>query len=138
MVQIPLYLPYPLSVNRYWRHTPKGTFISVDGLQFKMAVHAEYLYRIKPIGNDIALTVIIHPKLTAKGESSKILIDLDNGLKSILDSLIGIVYHDDKQVKQINIGYGKPMQKGATTVSWKLNIDQLNHQEVTFLKPIKI
>lgn len=111
-----LELPYPLSVNRYWRATPKGMLISADGRKFKSEVKARYAYRQKLIKHDVALRIIIHPKLTLKGQAHKTIIDIDNGLKSILDSLINVIYFDDKQVKKIAISYGQPVVNGGTTV----------------------
>lgn len=111
-----LKLPYPLSVNRYWRATQKGMLISADGRKFKAEVNARYAYRQKLIEHDIALRIIIHPKLTKNGTASKTLIDLDNGLKSILDSLNNVVYFDDKQVKHITICYAEAIINGGTTV----------------------
>lgn len=115
-VDIQLTLPYPISVNRYWRTGKNGTYISQEGLNFKNEVYARYAYRQKLIVNNVKLDITIHPKLTLKGKPYKILIDLDNGLKSILDSLNNVIYYDDKQVKEIHIKYGNPIIKGAVSV----------------------
>ncbi len=72
---------------------------------------------MNPIDNNVALDIIIHPKQKQNGEAYKKIIDLDNGLKCILDSLIGVIYHDDKQVKELNVIYGEPMPNGATSIN---------------------
>lgn len=116
-----LELPYPITVNHYWctNYTKKRTFVSEKGLKFKRSVMANYGYLCKPAVGHVALYIIIKPKLTKKGLPSKELIDLDNGCKCILDSLIGIAYVDDKQVKQITLSYGEPMAEGGTIVTVK-------------------
>jgi Holliday junction resolvase RusA-like endonuclease len=42
--------------------------------------------------------------------------DIDNCVKPILDSLIGIVYTDDVSVQQILIKRGLPVKNGGCTV----------------------
>ena len=114
-----LELPYPLSINRYWRtnHVKKMTYVTEQGAKFKKSVMANYGYLCKPVVGNVALEIVIKPKLTKKGLPSKELIDLDNGCKCILDSLIGIAYVDDKQVKEITLRYGEPMADGGTIVT---------------------
>lgn len=113
-----LELPYPLSINRYWRtnYVKKMTYVSERGLNFKKSVMANYGYLCKPVVGNIELEITIQPKLTKKGLPSKELIDLDNGCKCILDSLIGIAYVDDKQVKKITLKYGTAIEGGRTRV----------------------
>lgn len=116
MNEIDLLLPYPISVNRYWRTGKNGTYIGKEGLTFKNEVYAKYAYRHRLTHDSVRLDITIHPKLTLKGKPHKTLIDLDNGLKSILDSLINVIYFDDKQVKEINIKYGNAIVKGGSAV----------------------
>lgn len=110
-------LPYPISTNRYWRTSRNVTHISEAGRKFKQTVRANYQWITKPTDKSVAIDVLVHPKLTKKGVAYKTLIDLDNCTKCVLDSLIGIAYHDDEQVKDIRIRYGVPMAGGATTVT---------------------
>lgn len=112
-------LPYPISTNRYWRNSKNGTYISDEGKMFKATVQRHYAYIIKPKLHDVELFITIHPKLTKKGIAHKSLIDIDNCGKCVLDSLIGIIYIDDKQVKVLHIRYGEPIDKGGATVEYK-------------------
>lgn len=114
-----LELPYPVTVNHYWRtnYIDKRTYISERGLKFKRSVVANYGYLCKPVAGNVALEIVIKPMLTKKGIQSKALIDLDNGCKCILDSLIGIAYVDDKQVKEITLKYGEAIQGGGASVT---------------------
>lgn len=117
--------PYPLSVNRYWRKFKNHMLISKEGKRFKSTVQAEYAYLCKPVATDVSLSILIHPKLNKNGSASKVLIDLDNSLKCILDSLIRIVYLDDKQVKQLIVSYGNPIHNGGATI----NVEELKNKE---------
>lgn len=109
-------LPYPVSTNRYWRTSRNITHISAEGKKFKRTVQSECQWTNKPVTYSVSLTVLVHPKLTKGGEAYKTIIDLDNCTKCVLDSLIGIAYVDDKQVKKITLEYGQPVVGGATTV----------------------
>jgi len=108
--------PYPVSTNIYYRSFKNITTISKQGKLFKKTVQSLYTH-ITPTTENIILNIIIHPKLKKDGQPYSQLIDLDNCLKSILDSLIGIVYHDDKQVKELHACYGEPKFNGGTTIS---------------------
>lgn len=114
-----LLLPYPVSVNNYWRKYNNIMVISKKGIEYKKYVKFMYC-KIKPVNDDIKLEITILPKLTKEGIASKILIDIDNGFKCILDSLIGIVYYDDKQVKELHIKYGKAIKGGGTIVNYNI------------------
>ncbi len=108
-------MPYPISTNRYYRNLQHITTLSKEGRLFKQTVRLANL-RIKPILDDVVLNITIHPKQKKDGGAYNQIIDLDNGLKCILDSLIGVVYHDDKQVKGLHVDYGSSKVGGAATV----------------------
>lgn len=109
-------LPYPVSNNNYYRRGIGCTYLSSKGRSFKAFVKA-YYSSIKPREGDFQLSIIVNPKLAKNGEPYKRIIDLDNALKCVLDSLQGIAYHDDKQVKDIHVKYGEPIIHGGVTVS---------------------
>lgn len=104
-----LILPYPPSVNTYWRANGKRRFLSKAGVEFKKAV-AEYVIdnNIPKFGDArLSMDIIISPR-------SKRIFDLDNLLKAILDSLMDAgVYDDDSQVDKLSIARGKPTKGGA-------------------------
>lgn len=115
-MNITITTPYPVSTNRYYRKFKNIMMISKEGAIFKKTVQWENC-RIKPVIYPVRLTVLIHPKLTKKGLPYKSLIDLDNSLKCILDSLINVVYFDDKQVKSIFLEYGDAKINGGATIN---------------------
>ncbi len=108
-------MQYPISVNRYYRTFRNITMISKEGRLFKQKVRQSCL-DVAPSNDNVLLDIVIHPKQKKDGTAFSQIIDLDNGLKCILDSLIGIVYHDDKQVKGLHVNYGASIPNGATTV----------------------
>jgi crossover junction endodeoxyribonuclease RusA len=63
------------------------------------------------------LAYTLHPKLTVKGEASKVRLDLSNCLKVVEDALNGIAYHDDKQVVEIHGKIGAPVKDGGITIT---------------------
>lgn len=115
-----LKLPYPVSTNNYWRNNNGRTHISEKGREFKKLVQQNYQWTMKLTADDVELAIKVHPKLTKKGEASKTLIDLDNCTKCVLDSLINVVYYDDKQVKKITLEYGEPIIDGGVNVEVNL------------------
>lgn len=108
--------PYPISNNRYYRKFQNQMCLSKAGKVFKQIVFLENLKAVNPTNDPYFLDIMIHPKLTKGNRASEVLLDLDNALKCILDSLISIVYIDDKQVKQIHVKYGDPIYKGGATI----------------------
>jgi crossover junction endodeoxyribonuclease RusA len=107
-----LELPYPPSVNTYWRANGKRRFISKEGTLFKLAVQA-YCFRekVKSFGDKrLNVYINIHPR-------SKRRFDLDNCLKAILDAMMAAgVYDDDSQIDQLTINRVEPCIGGKTMV----------------------
>lgn len=128
---VQLNLPYPPSVNRYWRTFRGRTVPSKEATLYKKAV--------KEIGNqanmyngtywnelysgEVEITIQLLPKLTKAGTASKVCIDLDNCFKVVLDAIQGIYIEDDKQVRKITASYGEPVPDGGVQVTiCKMNL----------------
>lgn len=109
------YLPYPISANRYWRNFRGRTVRSSEAVAYKERVAWENA-RSKPLCSNVAVIVILQPKLTKKGEASKTVMDLDNALKVALDALQGVAYNNDKQIRKISAEYGVPRVDGGLIV----------------------
>jgi crossover junction endodeoxyribonuclease RusA len=108
---IVLNLPYPPSVNNYWIASGHRRFISKRGVEFKNAVMAYCIdLRTPNFGKQaVWVEIVLHPR-------NKRLQDIDNVLKPILDSLIGIVYDDDVQVQSLQITRGQAIKNGGCRV----------------------
>lgn len=110
-----LNLPFPPSVNTYWRAPNKGPLagrhlISAKGREYqsKAAVRViEQLRRLpKPILHYVSVEVILYPPDNRKR-------DLDNYLKALFDSMTNAnVWGDDSQIKHMEVSWG-PVQKGG-------------------------
>lgn len=94
------------------------TYVSAEAKAYKE--HVGWLAKasgVKITSNLIILAYTLHPKLTVKGEASKVRLDLSNCLKVMEDALNGIAYVDDKQVIEIHGKVGDPVKDGAITVT---------------------
>lgn len=88
-------LPYPPSTNNlYGTGTNGRRFLKSEGKAFKATSAAMALAAgVRPIAGDVSVTVDVY-RPAKRG-------DLDNTLKSLLDSLKGVAWADDSQVTQI-------------------------------------
>jgi Holliday junction resolvase RusA-like endonuclease len=95
---IELELPYPPSVNHYWRRVGARTLISRGGRAFRDAVCAILAARrVRPLDGALAVSIELFPPDHRRR-------DVDNALKSLLDALAhGGAYHDDSQVARLTI-----------------------------------
>lgn len=105
-----LNLPYPPSVNTYWLTSGKRRYISKRGMDFKRAV-AEICDGLPGFGEmQLSVSVLFHPR-------DKRLMDLDNSLKAIGDSLQDAgMFLDDSQIWKWTIERGQKIKGGGCTV----------------------
>jgi len=107
-----LQLPMPPSVNTYWRNFHGRTILSKAARDYKQTVKDYVLLNKIPSFGDARLQAIItiFPKDRRKQ-------DLDNRLKSLLDSLGNAgVFDDDSQFDKIEIGRGSIKSGGGCTI----------------------
>lgn len=111
-------LPYPPSGNRYWRHFRGRTVRSSDAGLYRVAVRnlARSEGLKESLLGPIRVCATLHPRLTKKGEASKTRLDLDNCVKVLLDALQGIAYDNDRQVEDLRILLGGPVEGGGISV----------------------
>lgn len=115
-----LTLPFPPSVNSYWRAPNKGPLagrhlISADGRKFRSNAAAaviEQLRRIpKPLDGELSVNVVLFPPNLARR-------DLDNYLKALFDALThSNVWDDDSQIKHMEVSWGPVIAKGSAEVT---------------------
>ena len=106
-----LELPYPPSVNHYWRRVGPRTIVSRGGRAFRERVCAILAAQgVRPRAGPLAIDVRIHPPDRRRR-------DVDNVLKSLLDALEqGGAYHDDSQIARLAIEKREPIKNGKTIV----------------------
>jgi len=93
---VELDLPYPPSVNHYWRHVGPRVLVSREGRAYRSKVGAILARRrVRPLVGSLAIEIDVHPPDRRRR-------DLDNLLKSLLDALAqGGAYEDDSQIDRL-------------------------------------
>lgn len=108
-----LELPFPPSVNTYYRNFRGHMVLSAKGREFKTAV-AEYVaeHNIPKYGDSrLRITIILQPRDKRK-------FDIDNRIKATLDALQGAgVFDDDWQVDQLEVMRGEQTPGGRLLVT---------------------
>lgn len=112
-----IFLPWPPSVNRYWRHPNKGPLagrhlISVEGRQYRSQVMALAIALKLPC---ITGRLAVHIEAWPPDRRAR---DLDNLLKSTLDSLVhaGII-SGDELIDDLRIVRKEPVKAGQLSVT---------------------
>ena len=96
---ISILLPWPPSVNRYWRHNRGRTHISTEGKHYRQEVQTRVqCNRLPTFGTTrLAVSVFAYPP-------DRRVRDLDNTLKALLDALAAAgVYDSDGQIDRLEI-----------------------------------
>lgn len=87
-------LPYPPPLNNLYATVRGRRVLSEEGRSFKARAGLLALAEgLRPTSAEVEVAVAIHRPRKAG--------DLDNFLKVILDSMTGVAWHDDKQVRKI-------------------------------------
>ena len=91
-------LPYPPSVNHYWRHIGTKVLVSREGREFRETVGlACRVLRVQQATGDLSIEIEVYPPDRRRR-------DLDNILKGLLDALQhGGAYEDDSQIVKLTV-----------------------------------
>ena len=117
-----LILPFPPSVNTYWRAPNSGPLkgrhlISAKGRAYQSAACAaivEQLRRLpKPSNSPAAVEIVLYPPDLRRR-------DIDNYNKALFDALTQTgVWEDDSQVKRMLVEWGEVTKKGKVVITIK-------------------
>jgi len=104
-------LPYPPSINHYWRRVGSRTLISREGRRFRHRVMAILAaMHIQPLCGRLVVEVEVFPPDNRRR-------DIDNVFKALLDAMQhGGAYGDDSQIVRLSIEKRKPVEGGKTIV----------------------
>lgn len=118
-------LPYPPSINHYWRHPTRGALagrhlISEEGRDYRERVKAHLFGRlVNKCGGGLewikeskrlAVQIVVYPPDRRKR-------DLDNLLKPLLDALTHAgLWRDDYPVRDIHVADGEVVKGGGCLV----------------------
>ncbi len=102
-MNVTLALPWPPSVNHYYRHVGPRVHISRDGRRYRETVGAIARRAGNPIFSaPVAVDLELYPPDNRRR-------DLDNSLKSLLDALTCAgVYEDDSLIQRLTVTKKKP------------------------------
>ena len=120
-----LELPYPPSVNRYYRHVGPRTLISRMGRAYRRRVCA-ILRRagIEPMIGDLTVGLDFYPPDRRRR-------DCDNPLKALLDALQrGGLYEDDSQIKKLLVVMRKTVVPGGKAVLCAIPFDPTTVKDI--------
>lgn len=111
-------LPYPVSANEYWRVQRGRVRVSKKALAYKADIGSLWRMFARPMiaTGPVGVELLLHPRITVKGEESKVCLDLDNTVKVTLDALNGVAYLDDKQVRRLVAEFADPVEGGALSL----------------------
>jgi crossover junction endodeoxyribonuclease RusA len=111
-----LELPFPPSVNTYWRHPTNGRLagrhlISEKGREYRQAVIAEAgRYQLPKMQGKLSVHIDAFPPDNRRR-------DLDNMMKGLLDGLVHAqVIEDDSQIDKLSIERGVVCKGGRVRV----------------------
>ena len=113
--KIDIELPWPPTVNTYWRKSPRGMFISKRGKEYaKEVFYICNKYRYSFTDNQrLSISILAFPPDKRKR-------DLDNIFKGLLDSLVKAnVLSDDEQIDELHIKRMKA-KKGVVLVQIRM------------------
>jgi crossover junction endodeoxyribonuclease RusA len=104
-------LPYPPSVNHYFRMVQGRMLISREGRLFRQRVCAILAASgVRALAGPLAVQIEVYPPDNRRR-------DVDNCLKSLLDALQhGGAYHDDSQIVRLAIEKRGAVEGGRTIV----------------------
>ena len=111
MTQHTLILPWPPSVNTYWRQFRGRAILSKAGRQYRdVAVAAARAQHVPTLKGRLSVTLHVMPPDKRRR-------DLDNLPKGVLDALTHAeVYEDDSQIDDLHIIRGERHEGGAVVV----------------------
>ena len=104
---VSLTLPYPPSVNTYWRRNGSRYFVAKAGKAFRAAVLDEVSSAMRNVilRGRLAVNVGLNPPDRRRR-------DIDNVCKALLDALgYAAVYEDDSQIDRLTIVRGEPYHR---------------------------
>lgn len=110
---IDLELPFPPSVNTYWRHVGSKVLVSAQGRKYRSDVEviafAKFMRRVECHG-ELELLVDLYPPDNRRR-------DIDNPVKALLDSLQAArIFENDNQVKRLVVEMRDVVKGGKAVV----------------------
>ncbi|HBW5193806.1 TPA: RusA family crossover junction endodeoxyribonuclease [Klebsiella pneumoniae] len=115
-----LTLPFPPSVNSYWRAPSKGPLkgrhvVSETGRKFQQAARAAIIEQLRAVPRPSSDLAEVHIVLYPPDQRRR---DIDNYNKALFDALtLTGVWEDDSQVKRMLVEWGNIVKKGKVEIT---------------------
>lgn len=115
-----LVLPFPPSVNTYWRLQTKGpmkgrVLISEKGRKYKSNVRKAVIEQLRALPKASSALADVEIVLYPPDSRDR---DIDNFNKAIFDALTyASVWLDDKQVKRLAVEWGEKVKGGKAVIT---------------------
>lgn len=114
---ITLELPFPPSINKYYKSWRGRVVLGAEGRSYKQVVGGICLeQRCKPLRGNLYAGIQFFPPDRRRR-------DLDNFLKCLLDALEGFCYEDDYQISYLKILRGPVRKQGKVKVNFQREKD---------------
>ena len=129
MEAVSVELPWPPSVNRYYRVFRNRILISRDGRKYRMMVVSRLGGINRKLTGEVSVEIDLYPPDRRRR-------DIDNPLKCLLDSMTHAgVYEDDSQIKDIELHMREPMPpKGLVHVTLReMTMSEKGNEERDFI-----
>ncbi|HBZ2222202.1 TPA: RusA family crossover junction endodeoxyribonuclease [Klebsiella pneumoniae] len=115
-----LTLPFPPSVNSYWRAPSKGPLkgrhlVIETGRKFQQAARAAIIEQLRAVPRPSSDLAEVHIVLYPPDQRRR---DIDNYNKALFDALtLTGVWEDDSQVKRMLVEWGNIVKKGKVEIT---------------------
>lgn len=115
--EIRLELPFPPSLNTYWRKVGRRTLLSAKARAFRLAAvsivvagRAQGHVQKGPLEGNVMAELVLHPP-------DRRIRDIDNYAKGVLDALTHAgLWRDDSQVKTLHLSWGEILRGGKAVI----------------------
>jgi len=114
MAEYKFILPWPPSINGYWRTVNNRQIISKRGRTYRAEIYTEFLFiglLNELIDKNVNVHMILNPPTLRK-------YDVDNFTKAVFDGLTAAKFWvDDEQVQKLTVEKGKKIKGGDVEIS---------------------